>query len=85
MVVEIEWDVFRMVKQEGMTPTAVAEKLNCLPSRVFQILNKLQKKHPDLFPPESEAENLCRQLGPQSGRKMLRFEPDMESQVAMEF
>ena len=51
---DLQWDVFRLIEQEGKNKGEAAEELGITYDEVSDILTNLRRKEPKLFPVNSE-------------------------------
>ena len=83
-ITDSHWTAFRLVEQEGHSLSyfkkldRAAEKMGIDRQSVSTLLTELKGIAPDLFPIETEKQNMRRQLGG-AGGSLVADQPDMVS------
>lgn len=62
MFSDLQWECFRLTEQEGLNRGQTARRLNLSYGEVCQLLEQMKGAEPDLFPVETELENIQKQL-----------------------
>ena len=85
IITEMHWRAFELVAQNKMQIEDAAAIMGCPKQEVGLLLVDMKHEHPDLFPAETEEENVRRQLGSRSGIRVVAYNPQQDSQITKVF
>ena len=52
MITDLQWQVFGLVRQEGLSIKKASDIVGITPKAVADLLDDMKKQEPELFPPE---------------------------------